>query len=238
MSQATRLLIGVAALVVVGTILFLVFKGGGPEQPPAVATPAPIVVAPMVDATATPTPSPEELEAIRTAAEALVEVEAERIRDRLEEEFPTPTPLPPTPTPRPTAVPTATPTPAPTRAPATPTRIPATATPIPATPTPAVRVGEIVAAGPGVIRPVPISQPNPSYPRQAMRWKINAVVELQALVGIDGSVEQVRILNVSQEGFGFEEECEKAVRQWRYKPATKKGVKVRMWVSIRIPFRR
>jgi TonB family protein len=36
---------------------------------------------------------------------------------------------------------------------------------------------------------------------------------------------------------GFETESEKAVRKWRYKPATKNGVKVRMWVTIRIPFK-
>ena len=35
---------------------------------------------------------------------------------------------------------------------------------------------------------------------------------------------------------GFEKATEDAIRKWRYRPATKDGVKVRMWVTIRVPF--
>jgi outer membrane biosynthesis protein TonB len=34
---------------------------------------------------------------------------------------------------------------------------------------------------------------------------------------------------------GFEKATEDAVMNWRYKPATKRGVKVRMWVAVRVP---
>jgi TonB family protein len=66
--------------------------------------------------------------------------------------------------------------------------------------------------------------------------RASAVVKIQALVGIQGQVEQVRILEVSRKGLGFEKATEDAVSQWRYTPATKNGVKVRMWVTIRVPF--
>jgi TonB family protein len=46
----------------------------------------------------------------------------------------------------------------------------------------------------------------------------------------------VRITNVSRKNVGFEKATEQAILKWRYKPATKKGVKVRMWVTIRVPF--
>jgi periplasmic protein TonB len=62
-------------------------------------------------------------------------------------------------------------------------------------------------------------------------------VTLRALVGIDGSVENVQILEATHPGIGFEKAAEDSVRQWRYRPATKSGVKVRVWVRIRIPFR-
>jgi protein TonB len=66
--------------------------------------------------------------------------------------------------------------------------------------------------------------------------RTSGVVNLQVLVGTDGRVEEVRIINVSREGVGFEKASEDAVRQWRYRPATKNGVKVRMWLPVRIPF--
>ena len=66
--------------------------------------------------------------------------------------------------------------------------------------------------------------------------RASGTVQLQVLVGIDGRVEQVRVLSVSRTGVGFEKAAEEAVREWRYQPATKNGVKVRMWVPVRVPF--
>ena len=63
------------------------------------------------------------------------------------------------------------------------------------------------------------------------------VVAAEALVGIDGTVEEVRITRVEGRNLGFEKATEEAIYKWRYKPATKKGVKVRVWVTIRVPFR-
>jgi TonB family protein len=67
--------------------------------------------------------------------------------------------------------------------------------------------------------------------------RVEGSVEAQALVGIDGSVEQVRIIGVSRKGMGFEKITEETIMKWRYKPATKNGIKVRMWVQIRVPFK-
>jgi TonB family protein len=233
-NQRLLLISGAVVLAIVVAGLAFIFRGGG-ESPPTTVDQPPVVIPRTPSPTATP--SEAELAAIRAAAQARVDQEAERIRERLEEEFPTPTPRPPTATPLPTEVPTEVPSPTPTRRPPTPTRVPPTATPIPPTPTPSVREGHIVPDGPGVSRPVVISQVSPQYPRAAERMRLDGEVQLQALVGINGQVEQVRILKVSHKNMGFETESEKAVRQWRYKPATKNGVKVRMWITIRIPFR-
>jgi len=70
----------------------------------------------------------------------------------------------------------------------------------------------------------------------AAKMKSDGVVEAEALVGIDGSVEEVRIIRVDNHNLGFEQATEEAVKKWRYKPATKYGVKVRMWVTFRMPF--
>jgi protein TonB len=93
-----------------------------------------------------------------------------------------------------------------------------------------------VAGGEGVIPPAILSQEQPKFPRAAERMRVSGVVNLQVLVGVDGRVEEVRIVNVSRSGVGFESASEEAVRKWRYRPATKDGVKVRMWLPVRIPF--
>ena len=224
-----------AAVVVVGG--WLIYRGKGPEAPP---TSRSIAVLP----TATPTPestagllSEEELIAqARDVAAAEILKQEEELRKRLEEEFPTPTstPVPPTPTPTETETPEPTLTPT---LPPTATPVPPTATPIPPTPTPSVREGDIVTPGPGVIVPTVIFQEQPQYPVKARSMQVDGLVDAEALVGINGVVEDVRIVNVSRKKVGFEEATENAVMKWRYKPATKKGVKVRMWVPIRVPFR-
>ena len=212
-------------------------RGGSDTTAALPAQPAPVV--PVVTETPTPKPdaalmSEEELiEQARSVAAAEIMKQEEALRKRLEEEFPTPTPIPPTPTPTETATPTVTATA--TRVPPTATQVPS-ATPIPPTPTPAVREGDIVSLGPGVVPPYPLQQDRPGYPRMAAKMKSDGVVEAEALVGIDGSVEEVRIIRVDNHNLGFEKATEEAVKRWRYKPATKYGVKVRMWVTFRMPF--
>ena len=233
------LVLGAVALVAVAIGLWALFGRGGGEAPPVTPTPVVVAIEPP-----TPTPSPEAAsldEELKQRAAALAAAEVEKqeaaLRERLEKEFPTPTPVPPTETPTetPTEVPTETPTATPR--PPTPTRVPPTATPIPPTPTPSVREGDLVQPGPGVRPPVAIDQPQPKFPPVARQMRVSGEVELEALVGPDGSVEQVRLVSVSRPGVGFETEAEEAVRQWRYRPATKNGVNVRMWVTVHIPFR-
>jgi TonB family protein len=232
------MLLGALALVLVGAGGWFIFGRKGSESPAtARAVPIAVVVA------ETPTPEPtvglmseqELIERAREVAAAEITKQEEELRKRLEEEFPTPTPFPPTPTPSdtPTPLPTDTPTPVPP----TPTLRPPTATPIPPTPTPSVREGDIVVPGPGVNPPVMIYREPPAYPPAAERMGASGVVAAEALIGIDGTVEEVRIIRVEGRNFGFEKATEEAIFKWRYKPASKKGVKVRVWVTIRVPFR-
>jgi len=246
--QTTLFVAGAAALVVVVGLLYLVFGRGGGETPPA-PTPVPVAAEPQTE---TPTPGegvPSELsEMVRQQAEAMMAEREEDLRRSLEAQFPTPSPVPATqptaaaavpPTATPTVLP-ATPTPVAT-VPPTPTPVPTrarpTATPVPVTPTPAVREGDVVAAGPGVTQPELLKRVEPRLPPAARTLRAASEVQLQLLVGIDGSVEEVRILKVDRPGMGFEKASEDAVRQWRYKPATKDGVKVRVWIAVRILFK-
>ena len=97
--------------------------------------------------------------------------------------------------------------------------------------------GDIVAAGPGVVNPELTKRVEPRIPPAARTLRAASEVQLQLLIGTDGSVEQVRLLKVERPGVGFEKASEEAVRQWKYQPATKDGVKVRMWIAVRIVFK-
>jgi TonB family protein len=235
------LLVGALAVMLAGAGWWFFFgretaTGSGPS---ARAVPVAAVT------TETPTPQPtaalmsdqELIEQAREVAAAEITRQEDELRRRLEEEFPTPTPIPPTATPTDTEtpLPTDTPTPEPT---ATATPVPPTATPVPPTATPSVREGDIVVRGPGVVPPVVIFQEEPEYPPIAERMRESGLVEAEALIGVDGSVEQVRIIRVEGRNLGFEKATEDAIREWRYRPATKDGVRVRMWMTIRVPFNR
>jgi len=205
------------AAVVVAVVAVVVLTRGGRGDQPVEPTPAPVVVLPPTE---TPVAPLEEAPAEPVVVPAAA------------------TPRPPTPTPTATETPTETPTETATPLPAAPaaTRVPPTATPAPptATFTPAVREGDLVTAGPGVTRPVLVRQVDPEYPKLAQRMGIDGEVEVEVLVGPDGAVEDVRVVNVSRTGVGFERATIDAVRQWRYKPATKSDVNVRMWVPARV----
>jgi len=217
---------------------FFFGRGGLGSSPNSRAVPITIA------ATETPTPEPtvalmsdqELVERAREVAAAEITKQEEELRKRLEEEFPTPTPIPPTETPTETSTPV--PTDTPTPIPPTPTSPPPTATPIPPTPTPSVREGDIVVPGPGVDPPVVIYRESPRYPPAAEKMGASGVVEAEALVGINGMVEEVRITKVNGRNFGFETATEEAIYKWRYRPATKGGIKVRVWVTIKVPFQR
>ena len=216
--QSQWWLFAAAAAVVVAVVVgFLLTRGGGGGES-AEPTPAPVVFVPPTE---TPAVVAEEATAEEPGGAPAVA-----------------TPRPPTPTPTPTATPTEVPTETETPLPdaPTPTRVPPTATPGPPTPTPtpAVREGDLVTMGPGVTRPVLLNQVDPEYPRMAQRLGVDGEVEVEILVGPDGAVEDVRVVNVSRTGVGFERATTDAVRQWRYKPAIKNNVNVRMWVTARV----
>jgi TonB family protein len=217
------------------------FFGPGAGGNGSLAAPTPVPAMPAVEESPTPVAvddglmdEAELLERAREVASAEMAKQEQELRERLEKEFPTPTPLPPTATPTDTPTDTPTPSPTATRVPPTPTRIPPTATPIPPTPTPVVLEGDIVEPGPGVVEPVLIHRVDPEYPPIAQRAGIAGEVTAEILVGIDGRVEEIRNIEASKSGVGFERSAEEAVRQWRYRPATKNGVKVRVWIRIKI----
>jgi eukaryotic-like serine/threonine-protein kinase len=143
--------------------------------------------------------------------------------------------------PRPTgaaATPTAVPSTAATPARATPTAAtPAPATSVPQTADPApVRQGELVTAGPGVTPPRLVGQPALTYPPIAQRMKKEATVLVRVLVDENGRAADVQLAS-DKVGFGMDDAALAYARGCRWEPASKGGVRVKMWTELRVTFK-
>jgi len=75
----------------------------------------------------------------------------------------------------------------------------------------------------------------PEYPDLASQAGTQGTVNVQALVGPDGTVLETRLLNSIPL---LNDAAQAAVRRWRFKPATAGGVPIASWVTIPLNFRR
>ena len=101
---------------------------------------------------------------------------------------------------------------------------------------PAVKEGDVVAAGPGVVPPVVTKGVQPLYPPLILQVASDGTTLLNVLVGIDGRVERVNIIK-SSGSKPLDAAAEDAARRTTFSGATKDGVRVRMWKTMRYQFR-
>ena len=85
--------------------------------------------------------------------------------------------------------------------------------------------------------PVLVRQITVVYPDIARQARVEGVVELKALVDENGQVAEVKVVRSSRPGYRFEAEAERTTRARRYRPATKGGVAVRVWLPIVVNFK-
>jgi TonB family protein len=98
--------------------------------------------------------------------------------------------------------------------------------------------GDEFPMGNGVTPPALIKEVKPNYTGDAMRAKVQGLVEMDAVVLADGSVDpgRIRITRSLDATFGLDQEAMIAVRQWRFRPATFKGQPVAARVSVVLTF--
>ncbi len=102
---------------------------------------------------------------------------------------------------------------------------------------PRVREGDLVEPGPGVNVPQLVSAPKPGYPALAKQLGVQGVVVLAVLVDENGRVQEARLVEPIKQKVGINESALAAARGAQYRPATKGGVRVKMWTRLRIPFK-
>jgi len=93
---------------------------------------------------------------------------------------------------------------------------------------------------PGLTPPelIPASKVVPKFPPGAYQHGRDrrAKVMLDATIGVDGSVGSLRVSQAAGGDCGFEEAALSAVKQWKYKPATKDGHPIDMKFKVTIEF--
>jgi serine/threonine-protein kinase len=109
---------------------------------------------------------------------------------------------------------------------------PATTPPAP-TPPP-VREGELVSLGPDVAPPRKLSGDSPRTPAAARNLKLSGSVLLEFLVDEEGRVLDPKV--VESAGGLLDTACLEALRTWRYQPATKEGVRVKVVQRAKFTF--
>ncbi len=143
-----------------------------------------------------------------------------------------PAPASPPPSVAPVQAPAVDPEPAPVR----PAPVESAPAPIPAPAAPRVQVGDLVRPGPGVQTPKLLRLPQPTYPAAARRLNKAATVDVRVLVDEKGKVLQTEPPSI-RAGYGFDEAAVDVASRATYTPATKDGVRVKMWSVLRVAFK-
>jgi serine/threonine-protein kinase len=137
--------------------------------------------------------------------------------------------------------PSATPRPRSARRPPAPTPTP-TATPAPAvvvaepTPAPVAVEGQLVEMGPDVTPPRKVKGPSADYPERARRQKLEGTVAVSLLVDENGLPQDMTV--VESAGPVLDAAVLDAVKQWRFEPARKDGVRVKVRWLVRQTYKR
>jgi TonB family protein len=116
---------------------------------------------------------------------------------------------------------------------------PTTTLPPPTTvpPPPATKPGSLVTlADSGVIAPVLERRGALQYPPLALRQRVEGTVELNVLVDEKGGVSDVQVVTGAGGRSGLNEAAMDYARRQRYRPATKDGVLVKVWMPLRVKF--
>lgn len=108
----------------------------------------------------------------------------------------------------------------------------AAAAPPAAAPTQVVTENQYIEATQVDSQPVVLKEAPIEWSRPALRSRSRGMVIVRALVRADGTVENVEVLRADDEGMNIPQSVVAAVREYRFKPATKNGVNVKTWATV------
>jgi protein TonB len=98
--------------------------------------------------------------------------------------------------------------------------------------------GGVYQIGNGVTSPTLIREVKPNYTGDAMRAKLQGVVEMECVVLPDGTVDpkSIKITRSLDTNFGLDQQAVIAVKQWRFRPGMYRGQPVPVMVNVELTF--
>ena len=100
-----------------------------------------------------------------------------------------------------------------------------------------VRAGDIVPLGEADVLPRQIRTADPVYPSTAWNLRKEGSIMINVLISETGDVIQTAVIGGDRGFLGFDKAAENAVRKWKFSPAVKDGVPVRVWKPVTIGFK-
>jgi TonB family protein len=101
-----------------------------------------------------------------------------------------------------------------------------------------VKTGDLLPIDSVDVPPIATKKINPKYPPAAYRQGLEETVVFRALISEFGNVLDVAFVDPTKTAPAFKKVCEEAVRQWRFTPAKKDGVNVKVWKTFSIAFKK
>ena len=106
-----------------------------------------------------------------------------------------------------------------------------------AAPAAKLKAGDLVPLGDVDIQPRVLKAAEPAYPPAGLSMRVAGTVTVNALVSETGDVLQTVVVRGINGALGFNKAAEAAVQRWKFTPAEKSGVKVRVWKPITVTFK-
>ncbi len=97
--------------------------------------------------------------------------------------------------------------------------------------------GDLVELTPDVLKPAVRKKVEPVYPAKAKKLKIEGTVFLKVLINENGAVDKVELIKTTKNGEVLVDAATTAVKQWKFSPAIKNRVPVKVWTTILVPFK-
>jgi TonB family protein len=85
--------------------------------------------------------------------------------------------------------------------------------------------------------PTVIKRVEPVYPAAGKRLKVGGKVIINVLVSEKGDVVKAEVVQGINAALGFNQESLRAVRQWKFNPASIKGIRVKVWWTVAFEFK-
>jgi TonB family protein len=102
--------------------------------------------------------------------------------------------------------------------------------------TAAAQTTTVYRPGDGVKMPTVVHEVKPKYTPEAMERKIQGSVWLETVVLASGDVGDVIVTRSLDAECGLDQQAIDTTKQWKFKPGTKDGKPVAVWVTIELTF--